>query len=297
MFDWNDLRHFLAVAREGSTLAAARKLQVNQSTVHRRLAALEKALGCSLVERHPAGYRLTELGAQLRSHAERIEDDVGALQRHIAGSDRGMIGRIRMTCSTAVGHRLMKSGLLDAFSKRYPGLKVEVIMTERLLSLADGQADVAIRGGVPTDETLVGKKIANVPWGLYATRAYIERNGRPRSPADLDRHTTVGFIEAMTNHNAASWLRRHAPNARICAEAGNIPSIFLAVKSGACLAPLPAPLGDGDDELQCVLGPVAELSYPMYLLTHRDLRRVPRINAFFDYCAGKLRPILTKPQT
>ena len=297
MFDWNDLRHFLAVAREGSTLAAARKLQVNQSTVHRRLAALENALGCSLVERHPTGYRLTELGKQLRSHAERIEDGVRALQRHVAASDGGMIGRIRMTCSTAVGHRLMKSSLFDAFSERHPGLKVELVMTERLVSLSDGEADVAIRGGVPTDETLVGKKIANVPWALYATRAYIDRNGRPRSLGDLDRHTTVGFIEAMANHNAASWLRRHAPHARICAEAGNIPSVFLAVKSGACIAPLPAPLGDGDDELQCVLGPVSELSYPMYLLTHRDLRRVPRISAFFDFCAGKLRPILTKPKT
>jgi DNA-binding transcriptional LysR family regulator len=295
MFDWNDLRYFLAVAREGSTLAAARKLQVNQSTVHRRLAALEKALGCSLVERHPTGYRLTELGNQLRSHAERIEDDVGALQRHVAASDRGMIGRIRMTCSTAVGHRLMKSGLFDAFNKRHPGLHVELVMTERMLSLAAGDADIAIRGGVPTDETLVGKRIATVPWAFYATRAYIDRSGRPRSLGDLDKHTTVGFIEAMTNHNAAAWLRRHAPHARICAEAGNIPSVFLAVKSGACIAPLPTPLGDGDDELECVLGPVSELSYPMYLLTHRDLRRVPRINAFFEFCADKLRPILTKP--
>jgi DNA-binding transcriptional LysR family regulator len=297
MFDWNDLRYFLAVAREGSTLAAARKLQVNQSTVHRRLVALEKALGCSLVERHPTGYRLTELGNQLRSHAERVEEDIGALRRRIAASDRGMIGRIRMTCSTAVGHRLMRSGLLDAFTRQYPGLNVELVMTERLLSLAAGDADAAIRGGVPTDETLVGKRIANVPWALYATRAYIDRYGRPGSVADLDKHTTVGFIEAMANHNVANWLRRHAPHARICAEAGNIPSVFLAVKSGACLAPLPVPLGDGDDELQCVLGPVSDLSYPMYLLTHRDMRRVPRINAFFDFCAGKLRPILTKPRT
>jgi DNA-binding transcriptional LysR family regulator len=297
MFDWNDLRHFLAVAREGSTLAAARKLRVNQSTVHRRLVALEKALDCTLVERHPTGYRLTALGNELRAQAERIEQEVGAFQRRVAASDKGMIGRIRMTCSTAVGHRLMKSDLFDAFGKRHPGLRVELVMTERLLSLADGDADVAIRGGTPIDETLVGKRIANVPWALYATRAYIDRNGRPKSPASLDQHTTVGFIEAMANHNVAIWLRRHAPHARICAEAGNIPSVFLAVKSGACLAPLPAPLGDGDDELERVLGPLSELSYPMYLLTHKDLRRVPRISAFFEFCAGKLRPILTRPNT
>src|SRR5215208_6822083 len=231
MLDWNDLRHFLTVAREGSTLAAAKKLQVNQSTVHRHLGALEKALGCSLVERHPTGYRLTELGSQLRAHAERVEEQVLAFGRHVAASDKGMIGPIRITCSTAVGHRLMKSGLFDAFTRRHAGLKVELVMTERLLSLAHGDADVAIRGGTPSDETLVGKRIANVPWALYATRAYIDRYGAPEALADLDKHTTVRFIEAMANHKATIWLQRHAPRARICAEAGNIPSVFLAVKS------------------------------------------------------------------
>jgi len=293
MFDWNDLRHLLAVAREGSTLAAAKALQVNQSTVHRRLAALEKKLGCGLVERHPTGYRLTELGRQLQAFAERMEESAFALQRHVASSDRGMIGRIRMTCSTAVGHRLMKSGLLDTFGKRYPGLDVELVMTERLLSLANGEADIAIRGGEPTDETLIGKKIADVRWGIYATRSYVKHYGSPKSPEDIDQHCVVRFVDGMADHRAARWLRSKAPRARIRGESGNIPSAFLAVKSGACLAPLPAPLADGDEELLCVLGPIPELSYPMYLLTHRDLRKVPRISAFFEFCLRELRPVLT----
>jgi DNA-binding transcriptional LysR family regulator len=293
MFDWNDLRHLLAVAREGSTLAAAKALRVNQSTVHRHLAALEKDLGCKLVERHPTGYRLTELGRQLQVHAERMEEGAAALQRHIASSDKGMIGCIRMTCSTAVGHRLMKSGLLGRFNKRYPGLKIELIMTERLLSLSKGEADVAIRGGEPTDESLVGKKIADVAWGIYATRSYVERNGSPKSPEDLNGHSVIGFVDGIAEHKAARWLRSKAPRATICGESGNIPSVLLAVKSGAGLAPLPAPLGDSDGELVCVLGPIPELSYPMYLLTHRDLRRAPRVSAFFDFCLSELRPILT----
>ena len=294
MFDWNDLRHLLAVAREGSTLAAARILRVNQSTVHRRLAALEKALGCAIVERRPTGYRLTEVGKQLRSYAERIENEAIALQRHAAASDRGMVGRIRMTCSTAVGQRLMKSGLLDGFGRRHPGLNVELIMTERLLSLSNGDADVAIRGGQPRDDALVGKRVADVPWGIYATRGYAKRHGVPKSPEDLDGHTVVGFIDAMSDHKAARWLQSKAPRARVRAECGNIPSAFLAVKSGACLAPLPVPLAESDDGLLCVLGPIAELSYPMYLLTHRDLRKVPRIGAFFDFFSSRLRPVLTR---
>lgn len=293
MFDWNDLRHFLAVAREGSTLAAARTLRVSQSTVHRRLAALERQLGCRLAERHPTGYRLTVLGQQLQRFAEHMEEDAAALQRHVAASNKEMAGSIRVTCSTAVGHRLMKSGLLDRFTTRYPRLKVELLMTERLLSMSKGEAEVAIRGGEPTDESLVGKKIADVAWGIYATHAYVARHGAPKSPEDINRHCLIGFTDGIANHKAARWLRAVAPRARICGESGNIPSVLLALKSGAGLAPLPAPVGDNDDELECVLGPIPELSYPMYLLTHRDLRREPRVSAFFDFCLRELRPVLT----
>jgi DNA-binding transcriptional LysR family regulator len=293
MFDWNDLRHFLAVAREGSTLAAAKVLRVNQSTVHRHLSALEKDLGCKLVERHPTGYRLTDLGKESRAHAERMDESAAALERHIASSAKGMTGCVRVSCSTAVGHRLMKSGLLDRFRERYPGLTVALIMTERLANLSKGEAEIAIRGGEPSDESLVGKKMADVPWGIYATRSYVERFGHPHTPGDLNRHRIIRFDESLANHKAARWLESNAPHATVCGESGNIPGILLAVKSGAGLAHLPAPVGDSDPELVCVLGPLQELSYPMYLLTHRDLRKAPRVSAFFDFCSKELGPVLT----
>lgn len=292
MYDWNDLRHFLAVAREGSTLAAAKVLRVNQSTVHRHVSALERDLGCKLVERHPTGYRLTDLGKELRTYAERMDDSAAALERHVASSAKGMTGCIRVTCSTAVGHRLMKSGLVDRFTARYPGLKVTLIMTERLADLSKGESDIAIRGGEPTDESLVGKKMADVPWGFYATRSYIERYGRPRQPGDLNTHCVIRFDENLANHRAARWLKSNAPDAIVRGESGNIPSILLAAKSGAGIAHLPAPVGDCDPELVRVLGPLKELSYPMYLLTHRDLRKTPRVNAFFEFCSKELGPVL-----
>jgi DNA-binding transcriptional LysR family regulator len=293
MLDWNDLRHFLAVAREGSTLAAARTLRVNQSTIQRHLSTLEKELGCKLVERHPTGYRLTKLGKELKVHAERMEESAADLERHVAASEKGMTGPIRVTCSTAVGHRLMKSGLIDRFEARYPRLNIELIMTERLVDLSKGEADLAIRGGEPRDESLIGKKIADVDWGIYATTSYVAQHGAPQSPGDINNHSIIGFTDGIANHKAARWLRTFAPRARVCGESGNIPSVLLALKSGAGLAPLPAPVGDNDDELVCVLGPVPELSYPMYLLTHRDLRKVPRLAAFFDFCLRELRPVLT----
>lgn len=291
--DWNDLRYFLAVAREGSTLAAARVLRVNQSTVHRRLAALEKLLSCALAERHPTGYRLTELGRQLQSHAEKVDASVGAFQRHVMALDKRMMGNIRLTCPTGAGHLLMTSQVLDSFHRRHPNLKVELLMTDRFVDLSKGGADIAIRGGQPKDNALVGRKIADEPWGIYASRSYVERHGCPKRPEDINDHKIIEFVDHIAEHRAGRWLRSKAPRATICGQSSNIPSVLLAVKSGGGIGPLPTPLGDRDNELVCVLGPILELSSPMYLLTHRDLRTIPRISALFDFCVSEFRPILT----
>jgi DNA-binding transcriptional LysR family regulator len=145
MFDWSDLRHFLAVARDGSTLAAAKALGVSPSTVQRRLAALEPRLGRRLVERHATGYRLTKLGQEMRLYAERVETAVTDFERHFASSDPDLVGAVRVECPGTAAHRLMKSSLLDTFHARYPGLRVEFVLFGRFLDLAKGEADLAIR--------------------------------------------------------------------------------------------------------------------------------------------------------
>jgi DNA-binding transcriptional LysR family regulator len=293
IYDWNDLKYFLAVAREGSTLAAAKVLRVNQSTVHRRLAELEKRLGCTFMERYPTGYRLTEHGKHLQPYAVRVEEAAVAIQRQVATLDKGLRGSVRLTCSTAVAHRLMRSGLLDAFHSRYQGIEVELLMTERVLDLSKGEADVAIRGGEARESALVGKKIADVPWCVYASRSYVERRGSLKRLQDADDHSIIEFIGDIANLKAARWLQSKMPRALVSGNASNVPSVLLAVKSGVGLAPLPAPLAALDDDLVCVFGPIPELNYPTYLFTHRDLRKIPRIAAFFEYCLSELRPVLT----
>jgi DNA-binding transcriptional LysR family regulator len=166
-------------------------------------------------------------------------------------------------------------------------------MTERYLDLSKGEADVAIRGGEPKDEALIGRKIADVPWAIYGSRSYVALRGAPRTPEELVDHSIIEFIGEISDMKAASWLRARAPKAAVAARSSNVPSVLLAVKSGAGLAPLPAPLADQDDELVSVLGPIAELKYPIYLLIHRDLRKMPRMSVFFDYCVKELTPVLT----
>lgn len=300
MFEWSDLRYFLAVARHGSTLAAAKALGTSQSTVQRRLVELEKQLGRQLVRRHQSGYRLTELGEELRAHAEHVEESVIAFERRVAASDQSLAGTIKVTCPEPLVYRLSQSPLLDLFHERYPGLRVEFVMSDRYLDLSKGDADVAIRSGELDDDVLIARKISDSPWAVYGSRTYVERNGRPQNVADLNRHAVIGFEGAIANHRAARWLQGVAPEARIVARNNSVYGLVYSVKSGVGLSPLPVALGDSEGDLVRVIEPLPELSSGWHILAHPDLRNTPRVRAFFDFIVAEremLRPILTQKIT
>jgi DNA-binding transcriptional LysR family regulator len=128
----------LAVARYGTTIQAAKALGINQSTVQRRIAALERQLGRRLFERRPEGHRLTRLDEELRPIAERVEIGITDFTQHSASSDVELMGTIRVTCPETAAYRIMKSPILDAFHARYPRLRVEMVMVDRVLDLAKG---------------------------------------------------------------------------------------------------------------------------------------------------------------
>jgi DNA-binding transcriptional LysR family regulator len=292
--DWNDLRYFLAIAEEGSTGAAARVLGVDQSTVKRRLSALESAIGIRLIERTPVGYTLTQHGKELLPHATRVEAEVQSLKRKVQVLEPAVSGHVRVACLVTIGHRLLKSGLLDAFHRKHKNIRVELIMGQRVIDLTKGEADIAIRGGGAGKGPLIGKKIADLPWGVYGSRAYVRQHGRPAGAKDLSRFHTVAMIDELEELPAARWLRRNASGAMTRARCGNIPSVHLAIKADAGIGMLPMVHASDDRDLQCLIGPIAELNYPMYLYVHEDLRRVPRIGAFFDFCLRELKPVLTR---
>jgi DNA-binding transcriptional LysR family regulator len=126
MFEWSDLRYFLAVAKHGSTLAAGRALNISQSTVQRRLSELERKLGRKLVKRHVSGYRLTEFGEQMLPFAERVEHAIQTFEQQKAAIERGDVGVIRLTCPEPIMYRITQSALLDRFHAKYPDLRVAV---------------------------------------------------------------------------------------------------------------------------------------------------------------------------
>src|SRR5689334_20055748 len=157
MFDWNDLKYFLAFARHHSTIAAGKSLRLSQSTVQRRLIELERAIGQPLVKRHPSGYRLTEFGEELLPYAERIEAAVISLERRVNDDVQDLSGVIRVTCPEPIIGRMTKSSLIERFRTRHPKLRIEFVTSDRYLDLSKGEADVAFRSG-DTDDELVGRK-------------------------------------------------------------------------------------------------------------------------------------------
>jgi DNA-binding transcriptional LysR family regulator len=269
MFDWNDLTYLLAVARHGSTIAAGKALRLSQSTVHRRLSELERRLGHKLVTRHRTGYRLTAFGEALLPYAERVEAAIKELERHVADAEHEAARIIRVTCPEPIVYRM--TALIDRFHARHPRLRVEFVTSDRYLDLSKGEADVAFRSG-DTDDELVGRKIADSIWAVYASRAYLDRHGRPERIEDLSRHALVCFDESLSQHRISKWLAEVAPGATVAARNNSVLGLVYAVKSGVGVGPLPTAIGDDHQDLVRVLGPIPELARSWRLLTHRAWR-------------------------
>lgn len=296
MYDWNDLRYLVAVARHGSTLAAARALGVSQSTVQRRLAELERQLGHTLVERHQSGYRLTALGELMLPHAESVASAANAFEQHLKDALRVKVGIVRLTCPEPIAVRVAQSGLIERFQARHPDLKIEFVLSDRYVDLAKGEADVALRSGDTDDAVLVGRKIADSIWAIYASRAYIAKYGAPRSVEELRDRPLISFSESQSKHRIAVWLREIAPDASFVARSNSVLGLISAVRTGVGIAPLPIALGDAEPDLVRVLGPIPELTRAWRLLCHPDQRHSRRVSAFFDFIVEEvdaLKPILT----
>lgn len=295
-FDWDDLKHLLAVARHGSTVAAGRALGVDQSTVQRRLVELERRLGQPLAVRQASGYRLTEFGTALLPWAEGVEQAVTALGLQVATVAAEVAGIIRITCPEPIVYRITQSDLLDRFKARHPALQVHFVMSDKYVDLHKGEADIALRSGDTDDGALVGRKIGDSLWAVYASRDYLERHGRPECIEDLARHALVGFDDTMAKHRIVSWLHEVAPNTTLVARSSSVLGLVYSAKAAVGVAPLPMALGDAEPDLVRVLGPIPELTRIWRMLTTQELRKTARVSAFFDFIASEidtLRPIIT----
>jgi molybdate transport repressor ModE-like protein len=288
--DWNELRLVLAVSRAGSLTGAAKALGVDHSTAFRRLQALEGRLGLPLFERLPGGvYEPTGAGSRLAASAERIEDEVHAAARDVAGRDRRLSGRLRVTSSETLAYRLLTEQVAR-FRRAHPGIVVELAIDNRVLNLSRREADVALRPARPREGDLWGRKLAEVAWTAYGAAHYLAEVPPLASATDLSAHPLIGWEEGTAGIKAAEWLAEVAPNAAFVYRTNSVVNQLVAARAGIGLAVLPCYLGDPEPGLVRALpgGPVPALERELWIVTHQDLRRTARVRAFFDVVAEGL---------
>lgn len=287
--DWNELRLVLAVVRADGLIGAARALGIDHSTVFRRLQGVEARLGQQLFERLPGGaYEATSVARRMAAAAERMEDEVLALARDIAGRDHRLTGRLRVTSSETLAHRILTPHLA-AFRRAHPGIAVELTIDNRVLNLTRREADVALRPMRPKEGDLWGRKLADVAWTVYGSSEYLEARGALASPVDLKVHPLIGWEASATGIKAAEWLSGIAPDPAFVYRSNSLVNQLHAAKEGIGLAVLPCYLADLEPELARALAdPVRELARELWIVTHSDLKRTARVRAFFDVVGAGL---------
>ncbi len=295
MLAWDDLRIVLAIARGGHLAAAAGTLGVNHSTVFRRLNALEKQIGARLFDRLGAGYRPTEAGERLVEAAERMETEALALDRELTGRDTRLSGKLRVTCSETTAFRGIAEDIAR-FRKLHPGIAVELSVDNRTVDLSRREADVALRAMRPRENDLFGRKLIDVRWGVYASADYLDAAGRPKRPADLARHSVIGWAEMSHPTKAAAFVARHVAPAQIGYRSSSLINQMLAAKAGMGLAVLPIYLAAPEVSLKRVLGPLKELVTETWLITHGSLKDTARVRAFMEIVGHGLRTRLSRLQ-
>jgi DNA-binding transcriptional LysR family regulator len=292
MFDWNDLKAFLAVARGGSTLAASKSLGVNQTTVARRIESLEQDLGFKLFERGQTGSRLTEAGQGMIAEAENVERAAIRFANQAATQMRGVSGALRLTTNELVANTMVIPALVE-FRKVHPDVQVDLVITDRALDLQNGEADLAIRTGKALAESdLVARKVADHEMALYCSRDYASRRGIPASPDDLADHDLIDVAMEMGEIPGATWMMRHAGGKPPITRSNSMGSLVHAVKAGLGIGALPCTIADTDHDLLRCSDCIEEARASSWIVTRRELKDTPRVRAFIDFMAPHIQQVV-----
>lgn len=276
---WDDLPLFLAIARHGTLTAAGRQLGVNPSTAHRRLGALEEALGTRLFDRRPTGLSPTAAGEAMLPLAEQVEQEVMHLTRRIAGRDQSPEGRVHLTAPEPLLSLLVAP--LAAFRARYPRIDLRVSFSDRFFDLARREADVALRPSPDPPQDALGRRIATVSWSTYVARGCADGPALPWAT----------FTDDLSRLAAARlWRERHGDEPVLLA-VNSVPAMHRVVADAACRGMLPCFVGDADPGLQRTGDLLPQAASALWLLRHPDLRQAARVRALADHLWAALRPL------
>jgi DNA-binding transcriptional LysR family regulator len=289
MFDWNDLRYFLAVAREGSTLAAGRSLRVSQTTVARRIAALEHALGFPLFDKRQAGYSLTPAGYDLVGRAEQVEASVNGLSEAASAQSRDVTGTVKITTEEVYAITLLAQ-ILPQLYETHPEIMIDLDTSQQVRDLGAGEADISLRSTKSDKQAagLVGRQLCVDDWTLYCSRDYGARHGVPTSVAEMKHHPFIGGGGGNLWIHYQAWLQALGLESQVAMHHATSGGLLSGVRSGFGIAVLPCVVGDADPDLVRCVPPRSDHPRTLWLLTHERCRHTPRVRAVIDFLYERL---------
>jgi DNA-binding transcriptional LysR family regulator len=294
MWQWDDVRYFLALARARSLSGAARELRVDHATVGRRLAALEDQLGAKLFDRTPEGFAITAAGQTILSECEAMESSAAEVNRMVAGHDSRLSGLVKVA-TTEVLARLVVVPAVVPLMRRHPELQVEMMTGLHIVDVARREADIALRLNRPDDPALVCRKLGEFAFSVYAAPNYLARRDARGSSSRPEEHSIVSYL------GAPSWFREALGASRVTLGASrvalysNSPFVQLkAVADGVGIGFLACAEADSDPALTRLNPEQPPMRRPVWLVTHQDLRRIAKIRLVLNAIAETFARI--KPQ-
>ena len=287
--DWNDLRYFLAVAREGSTLAAGRALRTSQTTVARRIAALEGALGFPLFEKRQAGYVLTPAGEALVARAQAVESATIGFSDAAKAHTRDLTGMVRLTTHEMIAVTLLVP-ILRELHDLHPEIVIDIDTREQVLDLGAGEADIALRSTSATEQPagVVGRRICLDDWTLYCSRDYAQQHGLPETKDDLKAHSLIGGGGPALWRQYLAWVRELGLEDNVALHYPSPNGLLAGVRSGLGIAVLPCIVADAEPDLLRCFPPRKDHGRNLWLLTHDRVRHTPRVRTVIDLLYERL---------
>lgn len=276
--NWDEIRTAYQVARIGTVSGAADVLGVHHATVIRHIDALEGRLGAKLFQRHSRGYTPTEAGAHLLSVAQATEDQFAQLAARIAGAGEEVSGELIVTSLPTLSALVLPT--LQKLIAEHAGLRLRYLTDPRIFRLEYGEAHVAIRAGTrPSEPDNVVQPLTRQQQALYAAPAYAEIHGLPRAEADLAQHRFVGTDVRDSRAPFFQWLSARVLPERIVFRSNDTEAQAHAIRLGVGLGFLPVHVARAEKDLIEVMGPLPEWDAPIWLVTHVDLHRTPKVQA------------------
>ncbi|USG61723.1 LysR family transcriptional regulator [Sneathiella marina] len=276
--NWNDLKYYLAIVRQGTLSSAARELGVNQTTVSRRLNILEKQLETPLIQKIDGKYIPTDIGQKIFEHTQSIELDAVAITHIVTDQDTSPSGIVRVTAvESLINHFLIPK--IELFHDQFPNIKIEFIADSENLQLNRRQADVAIRLARPTEGDMVISKLAQIGFSIYGSSVYVSEY---RAEKFEDR-PWVAYTESLAQLPEMRWLASNVKNADIRLMSGSALSLATAIRAGVGIGILPCQLGDPFPGICRLSEDEPIVSREAWLLINKDLRNTPRVRHFADW--------------